>query len=61
MFLYLSMILFKGRGVLCPGGFSAQVGLCPGGSLSGRPPIRLYAHGTHPTGMHSCFLKKEHF
>ena len=40
------------RGVLCPSG------LCPGGSLSGRPPIRLRAGCTHPGGMHSCFSQK---
>ena len=26
------------------------------GSLSGRPPYGKRAGGTHPTGMHSCFL-----
>ena len=32
-------------------------GVCPVGSLSGKPAIRLRAGGTHPTGMHSCFKK----
>ena len=39
---------------------SVQGGFCPGisvqGSLcQGDPPVWLYADGTHPTGMHSCF------
>ena len=39
----------------------SQVFVCPRGAgglyrggLSGRPPVRLRAGGTHPTGMHSC-------
>ena len=54
------------RGGLCPGRVSVQGGLCPGGvsvwgvslsggCLSGRPPVRLRAGGTYPTGMHSCY------
>ena len=43
------------RGVsICPGGVSVQGESLSGGSLSGRPPVRLCAGGTHPTGMHSC-------
>ena len=61
---------------LCPRGVSvrgsmsrgcmSRVGLClgdlcPGGSLSGRPPVWVRAGGTHPTGMHFCdVLKSEH-
>ena len=56
---------------LCPGGSrSWEGGLCPGGSLSGgyrtrrfsvmeTPPVRQWAGGKHPTGMHSCFAKWE--
>ena len=44
-------------GDLSPGisleGVSVQDGLCPGGSLSGRPRLG----GTHPTGMHSLAAK----
>ena len=54
-------------GGLCPGrvsvwgGSLSREGLCPGGSLSRgvsvrKTPIWLRAAGTHPTGMHSCFL-----
>ena len=46
MFLHLSVILFTGGlcpgglclGGLCPGGLYPGVGLCRGGSLSGRLP-----------------------
>ena len=31
-------------------------GLCPGGLCHGDPPLRQYAGGTHPTGMHSCLI-----
>ena len=46
-------------GDLCPGvpvqeGSLSKGSLCPWGSLSGRPPIRLRVGGRHPTGMHSC-------
>ena len=50
------------EGSLCPGGSLSSVGLCPGVSLSGRPPwtevlpIQWRAGGTHPTGMFSCFF-----
>ena len=39
------------------GGSVQEGGLCPGGSLPGRPPaaVQLRTGGTHPTGMHSCF------
>ena len=48
MLLRPSVILFGGWGGA----------LCPGGLCQGDPPvaIRLHAGGTHPTGMHSCFL-----
>ena len=51
------------REALCPGG------LCPGVSVQGGsrsvrgdtpdrdPPVRSRAGGTHPTGIHSCFLR----
>ena len=72
MLLHLSVILStrglcpKG---LCPGGFCPG-GLCPGVLDPGRvsvqgvsvledPPaatVQLRAGGTHPTGMHSCFV-----
>ena len=58
MFLHLSVILFTGGSLSSrlslSRGVSVQGGLCPGGSLSGRPPVQLRAGGTHPTGMHSC-------
>ena len=63
MFLYLSVILFTGRG-LCPGGVSVQGGLCPGGvSVWGGVSVRgvsvretpRTAGATYPTGMHSCY------
>ena len=38
-------------------GVSVQGSLCPGGLCQEDPTaIRLYAGGTHPTGMHSCLL-----
>ena len=42
MFLVACVILFMGvsvQGILCPGvSVQESLGLCPGGSLSGRPP-----------------------
>ena len=54
----VSVILFTGGVSVWEKSLSRGGGLCPGGSLSGRPPspIRLRAGGTHPTGMHSLFL-----
>ena len=55
-----------GRGCL-PGGVCPGLGVCPGGCLPegicpGRhtllPKTAIEAGGTHPTGMHSCFLMK---
>ena len=49
--------------ILVQGGLSGVLGgLCPGGSLSGKPPRQRPLHmvtsrqagGMHPTGMHSC-------
>ena len=44
MFLHLSVILFTG---------GSQGGLCQGDPPD-RNPHTVRAHGTHPTGMHSC-------
>ena len=40
------------RGASVQGGGSLSID----GALSGKPPKRLRAAGTHPTGMHSCYI-----
>ena len=50
MFLQVSVILFTGEGVPCPEGSG------PGGCLVETPRTATAAGGTHPTGMHSCFI-----
>ena len=63
------------QGEVCSGGVPARGGVClleggsaPGGTCSGgvggggRPPRKqtaTVADGTHPTGMHSCFLNDQ--
>ena len=69
MFLQVSVILLT-RGCLVPGGACSgggcllwgclvPVGVWTRGVPGGDPPGRLllWAYGTHPTGMHSCFDK----
>ena len=61
----MSAILFTGE-VPVPGGVPGRGGSAPGGGLGGvcsqggawwRPPgTATAAGGTHPTGMHSCFM-----
>ena len=56
MFLHLSVILSTGEGVSAP----VHAGIHPlGRHPLGRHPLQqatTAADGTHPTGMHSCFL-----
>ena len=47
MFLHLSVILFTGESL----SWGSLVCLC-----HGDPPFDLRAGGTHPTGIHSCFV-----
>ena len=49
-------------GCMVPGGWS-RGGVCmvwgvhgPGGVHGGDPPTATAAGGTHPTGIHSCFI-----
>ena len=54
LFLFYFLINPAGTTGSVSRGVSVQGDLCLGGSLSGRPPVRLCAGGTHPTVMHSC-------
>ena len=39
-------------------GVSASGGVCSGGCLVETSPEDTAAGGTHPTGMHSCFITR---
>ena len=52
----LGRICSRGTGLLW--GVSALGGSVPGGSTGPSPVTATAAGGTHPTGMHSCFMLK---
>ena len=54
MFLQVSVILFTGGSGL--GGICSQGAACSRGVPGEDPPTATAAGGTHPTGMHSCFV-----
>ena len=45
---------------LSGGGYPLWGDFCPGGLCHGDPPYGNERGGTHPTGMHSCFIFKFH-
>ena len=66
MFLLVSVILFTVGslstrrvcllGGLPTGGICLLGGILSRGCLDGYPTVAIAAVGTHPTGMHSCFV-----